>query len=255
MWDLDYKESWARRNWCFWTVVLEKTLESPLDSKEIQPVHPKSNQSWTFIGRTDAEAETPIFWPPVAKNWLIWKDPDTRKDWRQEELGTTEDEMIDNITESMDMSLSKLQELVIDREEWCAVVHGVTKSPTWLSDWTDAILFFYSIGLYFHLQIHHNLVLLLLWLSSFFLEFWAPADLGSSSFIVISFCLFILFTEFSWKECWSGLPFTSTFYHIFSELSIITCLSWVALHSMAHSFIELDKAVVHVISFIRFLWL
>ena len=93
MWELDYKDSWVPKNWCFWTVVLEKTLESPLDSKEIQPFHPKGNQSWIFIGRTDAEAETPILWPPDAKNWLIGKDPDAGKDWRQEEKGTTEDEM------------------------------------------------------------------------------------------------------------------------------------------------------------------
>ena len=84
MWELDYKESWAQKNWClfFWTVVLQKTLESPLDCKEIQPVHPKGDQSWMFIGRTDVEAETPILWPPDAKNWLIWKDPDAEKDWR-----------------------------------------------------------------------------------------------------------------------------------------------------------------------------
>ena len=94
MWELDYKESWALKNWCFWTVVLEKTLESPLDCKEIQPVHPKVDQSWVFIGRTDVEAETPILWPPDAKSWLIWKDPDTGKDWGQEEKGTTEDEMV-----------------------------------------------------------------------------------------------------------------------------------------------------------------
>ena len=94
MWELDYKESWALKNWYFWTVVLEKTLESPLDYKEIQPVHPKGDQSWIFIGRTDAEAETPILWPPDAKSWLIWKDPDARKDWRQEEKGMTEDEMV-----------------------------------------------------------------------------------------------------------------------------------------------------------------
>ena len=89
MWELDYKESWALKNWCFWTVVLEKTLESLLDCREIQPVHPKGNQSWIFIGRTDAEAETSIFWPPDMKNWLIWKDPDAGKDWRQEEKGMT----------------------------------------------------------------------------------------------------------------------------------------------------------------------
>ena len=94
MWELDYKESWALKNWCFWTVVLEKTLESPLDCKEIQPVHPKEDQSWTFIGRIDAEAEMPILWPPDEMNWLIWKDPDAGKDWRQEEKGTTEDEMV-----------------------------------------------------------------------------------------------------------------------------------------------------------------
>ena len=94
MWELDYKESWALKNWCFWTVGLEKTLESPLDCKEIQPVHPKGNQSWIYIGRTDVEAETLILWPPDAKNWLIWKDPDAGKDWGQEEKGTTEDMMI-----------------------------------------------------------------------------------------------------------------------------------------------------------------
>ena len=91
MWELDYKESWAPKNWCFWTVVLEKTLESPLDCKEIQPVHPKGSQSWIFIGRTDAEAETPILWPPDAKNWLLGKDPDAGKDWRRGEKGMTED--------------------------------------------------------------------------------------------------------------------------------------------------------------------
>ena len=95
MWELDYKESWALKNWCFWTVVLEKTLESPFDSMEIQPVHPKGNQSWVFIGRTDVEAEIPILWPPDSKKWLIWKDPDTGKNWRQEEKGTTEDEMVE----------------------------------------------------------------------------------------------------------------------------------------------------------------
>ena len=94
MWELDYKESWVPKNWCFWTVGLEKTLESPLDCKEIHPVHPKGNQSWIFIGRTDPKAETPILWPPDAKNWLIWKDSDAGKDWRQEEKGMTEDEIV-----------------------------------------------------------------------------------------------------------------------------------------------------------------
>ena len=94
MWEVDHKESWVLKNWCFWIVVLEKTLESPLDSKEIQPVHPKENQSWIIIGRTDVEAEAPILWPPDAKSWLIWKDPDAGRDWGQEEKGMTEDEMV-----------------------------------------------------------------------------------------------------------------------------------------------------------------
>ena len=94
IWELDYKESWAQKNWCFWTVVLEKTLESPWDYKEIQPVHPKGDQSWMFIWKTDVKAETLVFWPPDEKSWLIWKDPEVGKDWRQEEKGTTKDEVV-----------------------------------------------------------------------------------------------------------------------------------------------------------------
>ena len=94
MWELDCEESWVPKNWCFWTVVLEKTLESPLDCKEIKLVYPKGNQSWIFIERTDAKAETPILWPHDVKSWLIWKDPDAGKDWRQEQKGMTENEMV-----------------------------------------------------------------------------------------------------------------------------------------------------------------
>ena len=109
MWELDCEESWVLKNWCFWTVVLEKTLKSPLDCKEIQPVHLKGNQSWIFIGRTNIEAETPILWPPHAKSWPIWKDPDAGKEWGQEEKGTTEDEMVGWQYCSKDINLTKLR--------------------------------------------------------------------------------------------------------------------------------------------------
>ena len=136
MWKLDREEGWAPKNWCFWTVVLEKTPESPLDCKKIQPVHSKGDHSCVFIGRTDAKAETPILWPPHVKSWLIGKDSDAWRDWGKEEKGMIEDEMA-GWRHWLDGHEFELWELVMDREAWRAAIHGVAKSQTRLSDWTE----------------------------------------------------------------------------------------------------------------------
>ena len=135
-------ESWTiKKAGCWRTDAFElwclKRLLRVLDCKGSQPVHHKGNQSWIFIGRTDAEAEAPILWSPDVKNWLIWKDPDAGKDWRQEEKGMAEDEMVGWHYQLINMSLSRFQKLVLDRETWCATVHGITKNWTQLSDWTE----------------------------------------------------------------------------------------------------------------------
>ena len=142
MWEMDHKEGWALKNWCFQTVVLEKTLESPLDCKEIKPVNPKGNESWIFFGRTDAEAETPILWPPGVKNWLTGKIPDAGKEWGKRIKGWQRMRLLDGITDSMDMSLSKLQVMVKDRKP--GVLQSTGLQRVGMTEWLNSNIWNYQ---------------------------------------------------------------------------------------------------------------
>ena len=185
MWELDCEEGWAPKNWCFWTVVLEKTLESPLDCKEIQPVHSKGDQSWVFIGRTDAEAETPILGPPHAKSWLIGKDPNAGRDWGQEEKGMTEDEMAGWHRWLDGHEFGWTRELVMDREAWRAAIHGVTKSWTRLSNWTDIVELKFESGFW---RLSQN-TLRLFWKGKLLFTNFVPCCLRSFTLYLLRFNL------------------------------------------------------------------
>ena len=192
MWELDCEESWVPKNWCFWTVMLEKTLESPLDCKEIQPVLSEGDQPWGFFGRNDAKAETPVLWPPHANSWLIRKQLNSSaagRDWGQEEKGTTEDEMAWGITDVMDMTLSELRELVMDREAWRAAILAFTKSQTRLSNWTELSTHIHIYDLSLFLLCVSHLSCIQLFATPWTVAHQAPLSVG-----------------FSRQEYWSGLP-------------------------------------------------
>ena len=156
MWELDHKEGWTQKNWCFRTVVLEKTLESPLDRKETQTVNPKEKQPWTFIARTDAEAETSILWPPDAKSLLIWKDHDAGKGWGQEEKWMSGDVMVAWLQQLSGNEFEHTPGDSDGQEAWHATVHGISKSQKWLSNWTTMAI---SQTLSFVLDMYHPIIL------------------------------------------------------------------------------------------------
>ena len=218
MWELDCEESWVPKNWWLWTVVLEKTLEGPLDCKEIQPVHPKGDQSWVFIWRTDAEAEAPILWPPHAKSWLVGKDPYAGRDGVRKRRGWRRLGLLDGIINWMDMGESKVRDLVMYREAWCAAIHGVTKSWTRMSGWTELNWIIRMLGI-FSCAYEPSVCLLwrnvcldflpTFWLGCLFLWYWAVwaaciileiNPLSVPSFTIIfsqtEACLFILLIVF-----------------------------------------------------------
>ena len=211
MWELDCEEGWASKNWCFWTVVLGKTLESPLDCKEIQPVHSERDQPWVFFGRNDAEAEAPVLWPPHVKRWLTGKDSDAGRDWGQEEKRTSEDEMAGWHHGLNGRDLSELQEMVMDREAWRAEIHGVTRSRTRLSDWTELNWF----SLYHPCEEAQPLVLLgFLSLLDFAHGTHAPHVPFSSDSYYSEFLLNIIFSsnDIPFFQSWSTIFLVPCFY-------------------------------------------
>ena len=211
MWELDHKESWALKNWCFRNAVLEKTLESPLDNKEIQTVHPKGNQSWKFIGRTDAEAETPILWPLDAKNWLIWKDPDAGTDWRREEKGMTEDEMVRWHHRLNGHGFGWTPGVGDGQGGLACCSSWVSKSWAWLSDWIELNQVCVS------------------FLNIFLQSVWSSHSLDWNLLVSVGFCLFARFVVYCFKLLCLALSFArldTLHSHQFSATALASCHSW-----------------------------